>query len=124
MTLNKNILLERENKKASKSSKHITGESPQTLRTYVNMILHISVTKRASGISDHNDTIVPTIIIKGISETTHDPLVTSKDTNHEFTFNSETTHVIVLAAHEQHIIFALKIYAHIEGMIIHVLVHS
>ena len=66
--------------KASTSPEHTTVNSPQILRTYANMILYIRVTQETMDITDPSDTIIPTDIIKAISETAQNRLVVSKYT--------------------------------------------
>ena len=63
--------------------KHSTAKSPNTLRALANMTFHIGVTQESMEIIDPNDKMIPTDIIKAISEGVYDQLFASRHISHE-----------------------------------------
>ena len=62
--------------------KQITDNSTHILRAHKNTTPHIGVVQETIGVTDHNDTMIPTDIIKDISETAHNKLIFSRDMIH------------------------------------------
>ena len=62
------------------------------------MILQIAVPQEIMENIDHNDTMIPTTVIKDKNETDHDLLVAFRDPSHEAQIYSEIVHSIDLAA--------------------------
>ena len=87
------------------------------------MILLTGLIPETMDISHPNNTVIPIDIIKAISNTTHDQLVTSRDTIHEAKVDFEIVHVIFLPTHAHQVVFALEIDVQVGITIIIAQVH-
>ena len=87
------------------------------------MNTHIVVTQDTMETTDPYDTIIPTYIIKAISETAHDRLIDSRDTSRKAQVNSETIRAIFLTADAHKGFFALQIDVYVVLMNIPALIH-
>ena len=67
-------------------------------------------------LTDSNDTMIPTDIIRAFNINAHDKSISFKDTIHvtEAPVDSETIHATVLTAHAHQFVFAFEIEVHVE----------